>query len=52
MTIEAYKRATEILKEQERLEEILQKIDPEYEFEKYRDIHNRLFELGQEFAAL
>lgn len=52
MTIEAYRRAGEILNEKERLEEILQKLDPEYESEKYKDIHNQLFLLGQEFAKL
>lgn len=52
MTIEAYRRATEILKEKERLEEIKYHLDPEIDLEKYTDICNRLFELGQAFAVL
>lgn len=52
MTIETYRRAGEILEEKERLEEVLQKLDPEYEFEKFTDIVNKLYMLGKEFAML
>lgn len=55
MTIEEYTRATEILKEKERLEkemvQLRQSIDFRY-CDEYVDISNKLFELGQEFAVL
>lgn len=52
MTIETYRKATEILGTKEWLEELKKSLDPEMEFDKYTDICNRLFELGQEFANL
>lgn len=52
MTIETYRKATAILETKEWLEEVKKSLDPEMEFEKYTDICNRLFELGQEFASL
>lgn len=52
MTIETYRKATEILETEEWLEEVKKSLDPEMEFEKYTDICNRLFKLGQEFASL
>ena len=52
MTLEAYRNATKILEEKERLEEIKKSLDSEIDIEKYREICNRLFELGTEFADL
>ena len=52
MTIETYRKATEILEVEEWLEELKKSLDPEIEFEKYTDVCNRLFKLGQEFAEL
>lgn len=52
MTLEAYRKATEILETEEWLEEVKKSLDPEMEYEKYTDVCNRLFKLGQEFASL
>ena len=54
MTLETYKKATKILEEKEFLESeryILELIS-EFGSERYTEICNRLFELGQEFAKL
>lgn len=52
MTIETYRKATKNLKETEWLEEVKESLDPEIDSEKYIDVCNRLFKLGQEFAKL
>ena len=52
MTIETYRKATEILETEEWLEEVKKSLDQEIDFEKYTDVCNRLFKLGQEFASL
>ena len=58
MTIETYNKATKILEEKKRLEEqMLQlqrrvQIDFVQNVKEYEAILNRLFVLGQEFAAL
>lgn len=56
MTIENYKRATAILKEKEQLEEQLARLRMSINFNlpsnEYTEICNKLFSLGQEFAAL
>ena len=52
MTMETYKKATEILETKEWLEEVKKSLDPEMEFEKYTNVCDRLFKLGQEFASL
>ena len=57
MTIETYNRATKILEEKQQLEDELRQlrdkvmIDFSY-IEEYTEISNKLFNLGQEFAAL
>jgi hypothetical protein len=57
MTIETYNKATKILEEKQRLEDELKRIrdkiiiDFSY-IEEYTEISNKLFNLGQEFAAL
>jgi hypothetical protein len=57
MTIEAYNRATKILEEKQQLENQLRRlrenilVDFSYT-EEYVEISNKLFKLGQEFAAL
>jgi hypothetical protein len=57
MTIETYNMATKILKEKQQLEDELGRlrdkvmIDFSY-IEEYAEISNKLFNLGQEFAAL
>jgi hypothetical protein len=57
MTIETYNRATKILEEKQQLEDELRRlrdkvmIDFSY-LEEYAEISNKLFNLGQEFAAL
>lgn len=57
MTIETYNRATKILEEKQQLEDELRRlrdkvmIDFSY-IEKSAEISNKLFNLGQEFAAL
>lgn len=55
MTIEQYNRATEILNEKKLLEETLFKLRNSIDFiisEEYVEVSNKLFSLGQEFAAL
>lgn len=55
MTIESYNRATEIIKEKEQLEKELSQLRMSIDFkdlDEYVDISNRIFTLGQEFAAL
>lgn len=55
MTIEQYNRATEILKEKKQLEETLYNLRSSIDFiisEEYLEVSNKLFILGQEFAAL
>ena len=62
MTIEAYNKATKILEEKKLLEDELRqlevsvskfKIDIDFKYQnEYTEICNRLFALGQEFAAL
>lgn len=52
MTLETYRKATEILEAKEWLEEVKKSLDPEMDYEKYKDVCNRLFELGTEFADL
>ena len=52
MTIEAYRKATEILETKEWLEKVKKSLDPEMDYKKYVDVCNRLFKLGQEFAKL
>ena len=57
MTVEAYNRATKILEEKQQLENQLRRlrenilVDFSYA-EEYVEISNKLFKLGQEFAAL
>lgn len=57
MTIETYNKATKILEEKQRLEDGLKRLrekillDFSY-IEAYTEISNKLFNLGQEFAAL
>ena len=56
MTMTEYERATAILKERKELEEKLYRLrmsmDFKYDTDESIKICNRLFELGQEFAAL
>ena len=52
MTLDAYRKATRILEEVDWLEEKRDFLDPEMDSEKYTEICNKLFELGQEFARL
>ena len=57
MTFEQYNRATKILEEKEFLEKKLQNIRDVYRVDfvnlnEYDEICERLFALGQEFAAL
>jgi hypothetical protein len=57
MTIETYNKATKILEEKQRLEDGLkqlrEKILLDFSYiEAYTEISNKLFNLGQEFAAL
>lgn len=58
MTIEAYNEATKILKEKQQLEDKLRQLREKILFvdfsytEEYTEISNKLFNLGQEFAAL
>ena len=58
MTLEAYKRATDILEEKKALEKELQNLRMTMEFdfsssnERYIAVSNKLFSLGQEFADL
>lgn len=56
MTIEEYNKATEILDEKKQLEDRLQQfrmsVNFAYNIEEYEKVCNRLFVLGQEFAAL
>ena len=56
MTMPEYKRATAILEEKKQLEERLHQlrmsIDFNFNSEEYIEICNKLFNLGQEFAAL
>ena len=59
MTMKAYERATAILKEKQELENELHTIrmnmdlnfNP-FDKEKYVEVSNKLFHLGQEFASL
>lgn len=50
MTENAYKRATEIIEEKEKLEKILLSLD--VDSDEYISVSNQLFKLGQEFVAL
>ena len=56
MTMEAYKRATAILEEKKQLEEKLYQlrmsVNFQFDTEESIEISNKLFALGQEFAAL
>ncbi len=55
MTTEAYNKATKILEEKKQLEEKLYQLRHSVDFvvsEEYIEVCNKLFELGQEFAAL
>lgn len=58
MTLKAYERATAILKEKEKLEKELSVIQVNmglnfgYDREKYVEVSNKLFQLGQEFSSL
>lgn len=52
MTLETYRKATEILETEEWLEELKESLDQERDSEIYIDVCNRLFKLGQEFANL
>lgn len=52
MTLDAYRKATKILEEVDLLEEKRDSLDPEMDSEKYIEVCNKLFELGQEFARL
>lgn len=52
MTLEAYRKATEILETKEWLDEVKKSLDQEIEYEKYTDVCNRLYKLEQEFAEL
>lgn len=56
MTIEQYNRATEILNEKKSLEEhmcqLRMSVNFAYNTKEYEEVCNRLFVLGQEFAAL
>ena len=55
MTIEQYEKATKILKEKKQLEDRLYQIRMSMDFQysdEYAEICNRLFTIGQEFAAL
>lgn len=55
MTIEAYNKATKILDEKKQLEDRLVQMSTSVDFRysnEYEEICNRLFTIGQEFAAL
>lgn len=57
MTIDAYYKATAILKDKEQLEEKLYQLRMSMNFSRdlmkeYEEVSNKLFVLGQEFAAL
>lgn len=58
MTLKAYERATAILKEKEELEKELSviRVNMGLNFtddrERYIEVSNKLFQLGQEFAGL
>lgn len=57
MTIDTYCRATEILANKKQLEEKLYQLRMSTEFsqdlmKEYESVSNKLFVLGQEFAAL
>ena len=55
MTIEQYKKATNILEEKKSLEEKLYQLRMSVGFiisDEYIEICNRLFTIGQEFATL
>lgn len=56
MTIEEYNKATKILEEKKQLEDKLYRLRTSHDFvyniKEYEDVTNRLFVLGQEFAAL
>ena len=58
MTLKAYERATAILKEKEDLEKELctLRVNMDLNFtvnrDRYIEVSNKLFKLGQEFAAL
>ena len=56
MTMAQYERATIILNEKKQLEEQLYRLRMSMEFnynsKEYNEVANKLFNLGQEFAAL
>lgn len=55
MTVEAYNKATKILEEKKQLEDRLFQMRLSMDFmcsDEYAEICNRLFTIGQEFAAL
>ncbi len=56
MTIEEYNKATKILEEKKQLEEKLYQLrmsmDFKYNTDEYEEVCNKLFTLGQQFAAL
>ena len=58
MTLKAYERATAILKEKEELEKELSVIQVNMglnfgcDRERYVEVSNKLFQLGQEFSSL
>lgn len=55
MTMTQYERATAILEEKKRLEEELYQLRCSIDFvisDEYIEVCNKLFNLGQEFAAL
>lgn len=55
MTMEQYNRATAILEEKKQLEEQLYQLRTSINFafsDEYIEICNKLFTIGQEFAAL
>ena len=55
MTIEQYEKATKILEEKKQLEDKLYNLKMSIDFaisDEYIEICNRLFTIGQEFAAL
>ena len=55
MTIEQYEKATKILEEKKQLEDKLYNLRMSIDFvisDEYIEVCNRLFTIGQEFAAL